>query len=122
MTVIRLMLLSAAKRVGALVLGGVFVWQVAENSGLRKGEAIVHVTESGVDVTIDDSEYRVETVTDSPIVCDLTAGRHTLRMARDGRVLYEESFTVPTNNDVVLTAWDKTRRRMTQPPPRSHLP
>ncbi len=103
--------------VGALALAAAILWQVAENSGPEGCRAVVHVTEQGVDVKIDDSAHRVETWRDSPVVLGLRPGRHTLRMSRRGRVLYEEVFTLRRGDDVVLTAWDATRRRGVRPRP-----
>jgi hypothetical protein len=71
--------------------------------------AFVHVTESNVDVMIDGESYRVESGYTPPIVCDLSPGPHTLRMSRQGRVLYEESFTLRPGDEAVLTAWDVSR-------------
>jgi hypothetical protein len=59
-----------------------------------------------VDVTVDDQRYRVETMWERPIVCELPAGRHLLRMLRSGRVLFEQEFTLDAGQEVVLTAWE----------------
>jgi hypothetical protein len=103
----REMLIAATMHVGALMLGSAVCWQVVEHADSRDCEAVVHVTEAEVDVMIDGSEYRVEAWRPSPIVCELRPGRHTLRMTRGGRVLYEEAFTLGPGDDIVLTAWDE---------------
>ncbi len=72
--VIQSLLLSMAKWVGSLLLGGVILWHVVEHSGLAKGRAIVHVTKPGVELKVDDVKYRVATLWDSPIVCELNPG------------------------------------------------
>jgi hypothetical protein len=99
-------------RVCALLLGGVFLWQVAEQADPRGCEAVVHVTEADVDVWVDRSLFRVEGWNGSPIVCEIRPGRHLLRMFRHGRLLYEESFTLGRGEGIVLTAWDTTRPRV----------
>ncbi|HZW30090.1 MAG TPA: hypothetical protein VFF52_05240 [Isosphaeraceae bacterium] len=95
-----------AKRVGALLVGAVILWQVAEHSGTTKGQAIVHVSAPKVEVMVDDARYWVETLWETPIVCDLRPGRHTVRMSQSGRVVYEEAFTIAAGQEVILAAWD----------------
>lgn len=94
------------KRAGALVLGTVILWQVAEHAGVSNGQAIIHVSAAPVDVTVDDAVYHVEFSSQTPVVCELGPGRHKARMLRDGQVLYEEEFTIVAGQDVVLSAWD----------------
>jgi hypothetical protein len=98
--------LSMAKPVVGVVLGGVILWQVAEHSGSRHGRAIVHVSMPGVEVTVDNAPYWVESLTETPIVCELTPGRHLVQMHRDGLVLYREEFTVICGEEIILAAWD----------------
>ena len=54
-----------------LALGGAILWQVHDHCGSMKCVAYVHVATPGVDVTVDDQTYRVETLWESPIVCEL---------------------------------------------------
>ena len=68
---------------GAALLGAVDPPVVAQKVDTREYETVVHVMEAGVDVWIDGMAYRVEDLRDSPIVCDLRPGRHTLRMSRE---------------------------------------
>jgi hypothetical protein len=98
--------MGTIKGLGAFALGGAILWQVTNNCGSTKGMAYVHVVTPGVDVTVDDQRYRVETLWESPIVCELGPGRHTLRMLRSGRVLFEQEFTLDPSQEVVLTAWE----------------
>ncbi len=110
--VIRGALVVIANRVGALLLGGFFLWQVIEHAGPFKGEAIVHVSERNVDVMIDQWNYRVGTKkNETPITCELSPGWHSLTMRREGKILYEERFSLQPGEEVVLTAWDKTKPR-----------
>ena len=102
--------IAIAQYAGAVLLGAVVLPVVAQKADTRVYQTVVHVMEVGVDVWIDGMAYRVEDPQDSPIVCELRPGRHTLRMARSGRVLYEEIFTIRTDLDTVLTAWDQARR------------
>ncbi len=54
-----------------LALGGAILWQVVEHCGPAKGIAYVHVVKTQVNVTVDEETYWVETLWDSPIVCEL---------------------------------------------------
>jgi hypothetical protein len=103
---IRSVLFMIAKGMGAFGLGGLILWQVAASSGGLNGLANVHVTTANVDVTLDDVQYHVETLWDSPIVCELSPGHHMLRMLRNGQVLYEEELTLGVRQEVVLVAWE----------------
>ena len=106
---LRSLILSSAKWVGMLLLGGGILWQVAEHRGSTRPRLILHVACPHVDVTVDDATYRVETIWETPLVCELEPGRHTVRMLQEGRVLYEEPFTLAPSEEVVLSAWDGYR-------------
>ncbi len=99
------------KGLGALALGGAIIWQVHDHCGVVKCVAYVHVVPPAVDVTVDGQTYRVETLWDSPIVCELRPGRHLLRMLRSGRVLFEQEFTLDPGQEVVLTAWEEFKEK-----------
>ncbi len=103
---IRSLLVMIVKGIGALALGGAILWQVTEHCGSRKGIAYVHVSKQQVHVTVDDETYWVETLWDTPIVCELRPGHHMLRMLQSGRVLFEQEFMLDPGQEVVLTAWD----------------
>jgi hypothetical protein len=103
----RSLMVAISKAICALGLGGVILWHVAVHSDARKGTAIVHVSAPDVDVVVDDVAYHVETMWDSPVVCQLRPGSHKLRMIRDARVVYEESFTLGAGEDRVLAAGDR---------------
>jgi hypothetical protein len=98
---------AVGKRVGALILGAVVLWQVAEHAGATNGGAIVHVSMTQVDVTIDDAVYHIDSLEQTPIVCELRPGRHKVRMLREGQVVYEEEFTIVGGHELVLAAWDQ---------------
>ena len=70
------------KMMGALALGGVIFWNVAQHAGPQKCVAYVHVSTSNVDVTIDDDAYHVTSPEETPLVLEIGAGQHVLRMAR----------------------------------------
>jgi hypothetical protein len=103
---IRSLALLIVKGIGALALGGAILWQVTEHCGALKGIAYVHVAHPQVNVTVDDETYWVETLWDTPIVCELRPGRHMLIMTQKGRVLSEQEFTLEPGQEVVLTAWE----------------
>lgn len=98
--------LTLAKRVGAFLLGAIVLWHVAEHCGATRGRAIVHVAVPRVDLMVDEVRYSVDSLWETPIVCDLRPGRHTVQMLRNGRVLYREEFTIGGGEEIVLSAWD----------------
>jgi hypothetical protein len=100
------LLFSICKLVGTLLLAGVILWQVVEQCGPNQGKVIVHVSKAPVHVRIDEATYPVGSIWMSPIVCELSPGRHTLRMLHEGRVLYEEPFTLKAGEEIILVAWD----------------
>ena len=103
---IQTLCMALAKRVGALLLGAVILWEVSVHCGATQGRAIVHVSTPKVEVAVDGARYRIETLWDTPIVCDLRPGRHTVRMFRSGQVVYQEEFTIAAGQELILTAWD----------------
>ena len=98
--------IGALKVIGSLVLGGTILGLVAQYCGPREGVAYIHVSTPAADVTVDEAQYHVETLWETPIVCDLRPGRHTVRMLRSGRIIYEEDFTIAAGQELILTAWD----------------
>jgi hypothetical protein len=98
---------AIGKPVGALLLGGVILWQVAGHAGPPNGRVLVHASTTPVDIVVDDHIYRVEDLDHSPVVCELRPGPHTAQMVRDGQVLYREEFSVKAGEEVVLVAWDQ---------------
>ena len=103
---IRSLTFAAVKGIGALALGGVILWQRSEHSGPQKCVAYVHVSAARVEVMVDDVAYQVESLGETPIVCEISPGRHILRMSRGERVLYEEEFTLGPGKEIVLMAWE----------------
>jgi hypothetical protein len=103
---IRSMLFALGKGIGAFGLGGLILWQVVIHIGPQCGIAYVHVLTPNVDVMVDDEQYHIETIWETPIVCELSPGPHVLRMSRSGRVVYEENFSLGVGQEVVLTAWE----------------
>ncbi len=99
--------MTAGKRVAALVLGAVVLWQVAEHSGPTVGRVLVHVATLPADLVVDGNVYRVDDLHETPIICELRPGRHTAQLVRDKQVLYHEDFTVKAGDEVILTAWDQ---------------
>ena len=93
---------TLGKRVGSFLLGGVVLWQVAEHTGPSHGQAIIHISNQHLDVTIDRDAYRIEHPSESPIVCALRPGHHTVRLSREGKDLYQEEFVVTAGEDTVL--------------------
>ena len=103
---LRSMMFVIGKGIGAFSLGGVILWQVAVHIGPQNGVAYVHVSTPNVDVMIDDAAYHIETLWETPIVCELSPGPHMLRMSRSGRTIHEEKFSLGIGQEIVLTAWE----------------
>src|SRR5262245_7663713 len=101
--------IGVAKVLGSLALGAALAWQAVESAWPDESEVIVHVSEGGVEVQIDEQTYRVAIAWDNPIVCKLAHGQHVLSMTRAGELLYHEEFTLGRGEQRVLTAWDATR-------------
>jgi hypothetical protein len=90
---------------GSCVLAGVALTWVASHAGSREGVALVHVTEPDVVVIVGDSVYEIAGCRYTPLRCTLPAGRHELRMYRDGELLHSEGFRLRGGEERVLTAW-----------------
>jgi hypothetical protein len=103
--------LPMVKGAGALLLGGIVLWQVVDHCGSTRGVAIVHVALARVTVTIDESRYWIETLEDTPIVAELRPGRHVVRMLRGQSVIFEEEFTLAPGRERILSAWDPSDER-----------
>src|SRR5271166_4783958 len=101
------------KCAAGLTLGCAVLWQVAEHSGPSDGIAYVHVTAPMVDVMLDDATYQITSIRETPIVQGLRRGKHTLRMSRNGKALFEQEFTVGPGEEVVLTAWERSNPALT---------
>jgi hypothetical protein len=103
-TLIRILLTASLKGIAALTLGCAILGMVARSCGPRDGVAYIHVFTTEVDVTVDDSTYRVESRSESPIVCTLPPGPHVVRMSRAGTLLHEEAFMLEPGQEIVLCA------------------
>ncbi|WP_169980668.1 hypothetical protein [Tautonia rosea] len=98
------------RSVVACVLGVSCLGWIVELIGPPHGTAIVHVTESAVEVSVGGRVFVVSQPHDlSPIVCKLPPGEHELTMTRSGRELYRETFTIHRDRGTVLTAYDTAR-------------
>ena len=104
---IRSFLLATTKAVVGLALGSAILWQVAMHSGPPNGTAYIHVASDQVDVIVDKTTFHVASRWALPIVCELRPGKHTLQMTRNGKMLYEEEFSLNAGGEVVLTAWER---------------
>jgi hypothetical protein len=99
---------ALGKMIGSLLLGGVILTQVASRVGPHHGRATVHVMTAPVNVLIDDSAFRVDSVFEPAIACELRPGRHSLRMIQDGRVLFLEEFAIAADQDIILVCTDQS--------------
>jgi hypothetical protein len=114
---VRSFLIAAMKAIGGLALGPIVLWQVAIHSGPPNGIAYIHVSAPGVELLVDDLGYHVESLEDSPITCELRPGNHVLRMEQNGKTLFTEEFTLRSGDEVVLTAWDRSKKTASRPMP-----
>jgi hypothetical protein len=103
--VLRTVACVIGKPVGAVLLGGVVLWNVADHAVSSKGQAIVHVSTLPADLMVDQAVFRVVDWGRTPIVCDLRPGRHSARLIQDGRVVYQEEFFIRAGEEVILNAW-----------------
>jgi hypothetical protein len=94
------------KRLGAVCLALVIFWHVAHHVGPRRGKAIVHVSRPDVVVVVDNRDYPVESVAQSPVVCDLEAGEHVAQIRRGEMLLDEQSFTIEPGRDAIVRLSD----------------
>lgn len=99
------MLNQAAQSVAAGVLGLTMLSSIAIHSKGTGGEVVLHVVEPDVEVTLGRETFLVEGRRFEPIVCELPAGGHRLKVVRGGRVLQDERFRVERGGFLVLTAW-----------------
>jgi hypothetical protein len=114
---VRSLLFKFANGIGAIALGCAILWQIAEHCGPAKGIAYVHVGNPQVKVTVDDQSYWVETLWDSPIVCEVRPGRHILRMEQQGRVVFQQEFRLSPGQEVVLAGSAGCREMRSADPP-----
>jgi hypothetical protein len=94
------------KRMGAVCLAFVILWHVAQHAGPRRGKAIVHVTRPDVAVVVDHLAYRLDSIAQSPLVCELDPGEHVARIWHGESILDEQTFTVESGNDAIVCLSD----------------
>jgi hypothetical protein len=116
---IRNLMFVTGKGIGAFGLGGAILWYVAVHCGPQNGIAYVHVSTPNVEVMVDDVEYHVETLWETPLVCELSPGPHRLRMIRNGKTVFEDGFSLGVGKELVLVAWDQTSETQVGPPLRN---
>jgi hypothetical protein len=107
-------LTGISKCLAAISLGAVILWETAENCTPATSEVVVHVCEGNAEVLIDDQSFWVDAPLATPIVCELRTGWHTLRMALDGHIVYEEEFHVAKGTSQVHCAWNQSETRRVQ--------
>jgi hypothetical protein len=98
---------GALKMLSALALGGAVLWEVALHCGPPNGTIYVHVERGCGDLNVDDATYQIKSLSETPVVCNLEPGRHVVTLSRDGRIVYEEKFSLDAGEELVLTAWER---------------
>jgi hypothetical protein len=91
---------TTVKRLGVICMALVLLWHLARLSGAEMGKAIVYAPRAGVLVSIDNRTYRIDSLADSPVVCELSPGVHIVQVRRDELLLGEEDFTVEPGKEV----------------------
>ena len=76
------------------LLGVASIWWVVEHVGGPTGTVIYHAGESPINVAVGDRTFHVADPHSGPLIFDLPAGRHELRLSRGDRVLHREVFTL----------------------------
>jgi hypothetical protein len=107
-TEIKKYLLNVVNILASFTLAIAVLWYVAENSGLLYGAAYIHLSVTPSDVLVDGVSYHVATTMDVPIVCKLAPGKHLLQLKQNGRLLYEQEFTLKKGERVPLACFDRT--------------
>ncbi len=111
---IRSLGLAVPKAIGAVVLGGGILWEVALHCGSPQGTVYVHVSAGECDVTVDDATYHIKTLWETPIVRELEPGSHIVRMSRDGLVVFEQEFSIAAGEELVMSAWEGAGKNLTE--------
>lgn len=93
---------TLAKRLGAVCFLLIVLWHAGRHAGLWRGRAIVHVAEPEVTVNIGARQYRVVSMRESPLVCELEPGVHMAEVWRRGKLVGQETFVVESGKDVVV--------------------
>jgi hypothetical protein len=94
------------KRLGAVCLAFVILWHVSQHAGPRRGKAIVHVTRPDVEVVVDHLEYRLESIAQSPLVCELEPGEHEAQIRHGEHLLDQQTFTIEPGKEAVVCLSD----------------
>jgi hypothetical protein len=97
------LLVTAAKWVAGGLVGTVTLLQVIDKAGNPGCTAVVHVTECPAVVSVDGREQRVESPFESPVVFELSAGAHVLRLRQRDQVLDEQRFNLARGEEQILT-------------------
>jgi hypothetical protein len=82
---------------------------IAENSGERKVDVVLHVLEPNVEIEVGPRRLVISEQPRNPISLTLRPGSHVLRVTRYGHRLLEESFEVGRGQNVVLAAYDQSK-------------
>lgn len=93
---------TTVKRLGAVCLAFVLLWHLVRHSGAEVGKAVVYAPRAGVLVSIDHRTYRIDSLKDSPVVCELNPGVHVVQVRRNELLLGEENFTVAPGKSVAV--------------------
>lgn len=97
-----------SKRLVTICVVCVILWHLTPHAAPRPGKAMVHVARTGgVVVRIDGQFFRVQSPTDTPVVCELAPGTHVAQVWRHGFLEGEEKFTVAPGRNVVIGPIDR---------------
>jgi hypothetical protein len=92
---------------GMCGLAAVILWQVVESCGARYGQAIVHVSEPGTLIMVDDVTQSVNAWHGAPFVFDILPGKHRALLLRKGVIIDDQTFETSQGGDFVLALCDQ---------------
>jgi hypothetical protein len=101
--VIKSLLAAVTKGPGACLTAAIVLWQIITHVAPGDGTVYIHVVVSPSVVSVDGQERRVGSIRESPVVFDLPAGQHRLRLRRGDEFLDEYPFHLAREEEKVLT-------------------
>jgi hypothetical protein len=98
-----------AQRLIVVCLVALVLWHVTHHGPLPHGSASIYVPRENDVLIIDGRPYPSKS-TSKPVVCDLEAGNHNLKVKRGPFTITEEEFTIEPGRAIILTPKDPVRR------------
>jgi hypothetical protein len=98
------------KRLIAFCVLSLAVWHITASlmSGVPNGKVLVYVSGRPTLMTVDHRPYAINAQVSEPVICTLAPGSHILRLERNGKAIFEESFTVEAQREQTIFAPGRT--------------